>query len=469
MLRKKLLLAHLALFCLFALLVFPLVDQGVKFVLRHSLEKEADELVAELKTTPDLVKRVKADDALLFYRITLVNERGEVLYDTGNQNEQEMPSVKEALEKGYGFSQSYSIPFQQTFEYVAVLFDTAEGRFVLRIGYPYQEIRAIVRGFQVSLLLVSALFLALYSFLTFGLAHRLTAPIQKIVSAIKSYQEGSPLPKLPITTDEFGPLAETLNHLSARVEKQIEELTQVLASLEEGVIAVDNEGRITYANQSALRFLDTRLETLQRSSFSSSPLHKLAANVLQNSPKKELYRKGLELCLELRSHPLVDRGTLLTMQDKTADYKVIELGKEFISNASHELRTPITIIRGFAETLQDAVHLPREELVALLQKIVVTSIRLESIVKSLLILSDLENLALQAHQMVDLHAIALHAKEMMVVAHPQAKIEVFGQKEEIIGDPYLLELALSNLLANAIKYSERSGNWNSKSRFAPHF
>ncbi len=151
-------------------------------------------------------------------------------------------------------------------------------------------------------------------------------------------------------------------------------------------------------------------------------------------------------------------GALLVLQDKTSDYRIVELGKDFIANASHELKTPITIIRGFAETLQDLPKLSREMLSQITEKIVKTCIRLDKLVKSLLTLTDIEHLSDEQFVKTDLILLIENCMEMILAAHPEVKVQLHAQNSSALiwADADLFELAVMNLLENAVKYSKNA-------------
>jgi signal transduction histidine kinase len=135
--------------------------------------------------------------------------------------------------------------------------------------------------------------------------------------------------------------------------------------------------------------------------------------------------------------------------------KVLEMGKDFAANASHELRTPITIIRGFAETLQDLPELPRDMVVDIIEKIVRNCQRMDTLVKNLLTLADLENLPDSRFKECDLVVLAETCRQVVLVVYETAQttIEKNSESITIAADPDILELAIINLLDNAAKYS----------------
>src|SRR5438105_9443609 len=135
------------------------------------------------------------------------------------------------------------------------------------------------------------------------------------------------------------------------------------------------------------------------------------------------------------------------------DPEILEIGRDFIANASHELRTPLTIIRGFAETLQDIDRLPPKTIKEIAEKIVKTCGRLDKLVRSLLTLADLENKSRAHFQEVELSTLVIRCKEMLLMAYPNVEIDCDLKTKTIVADPDLLDLALMNLLENAVRYS----------------
>jgi len=151
-------------------------------------------------------------------------------------------------------------------------------------------------------------------------------------------------------------------------------------------------------------------------------------------------------------------GAILVLQDKTGLHKVIERGRDFIANASHELKTPITIIRGFAETLHDHPELTREVYGEITDKIVSNCQRMDTLVKNLLTLAAVdEGLPRSRLQECDIYDLAEQAKLTILSVHPDAKITIETKGEEpfyLMADNDLFFQAILNLLDNAVKYSK---------------
>ena len=149
-------------------------------------------------------------------------------------------------------------------------------------------------------------------------------------------------------------------------------------------------------------------------------------------------------------------GAIIVIQDKTTHHKMVELGKDFVANASHELRTPITIIRGFAETLHDMPELPKDMIADITEKIVRNCQRMDSLVKSLLTLADIENIPEDRFVPCDLIPLIENCRVVVRSVYADAAITIEKSQESIVidADPDILELAFINLLDNGAKYSK---------------
>ncbi len=264
-------------------------------------------------------------------------------------------------------------------------------------------------------------------------------------------------------------LKKRLNSLSKRLEHQVSTLTQeknnkiaILESLGEGVVACDQTMTVTYINHMAEVFLDVKKSDLTGRLFGLAKqplLHRLiheaqerkstALAVLKVEKKPKRYLDAIAV-------PRGTDGAILVLQDKTSLHKVIELGRDFIANASHELKTPITIIRGFAETLHDHPELSHEVYKEITQKIVSNCHRMETLVRNLLTLAAIdEGLPTSRLQECDLVGLVEQAKQTILAVHPTAQIaiESIGEAPFLLVDEDLLLQAILNLLDNAVKYS----------------
>ncbi len=235
-----------------------------------------------------------------------------------------------------------------------------------------------------------------------------------------------------------------------------EEKRALLENLDEGALTVDGGGRISYVNSKALMILGMTQDEILGKDFLGlkgefgTQAKKLIEKVLVEKERAHSYVSMFEIVAIPKGE-----GAILLFKDCSNQKKILEVGKEFIANASHELRTPLTIIRGFAETLKDLKEVPETMYESILEKIIRNCERMESLVKNLLTLADLENSGPIALAPCDLVLLLEECSEQMIVLHPEIQIEQLYNEEqiEVLGDELLLSIAFTNILKNCVKYS----------------
>ena len=487
--RQKIFLTYLIGFFLFLVLIFPLSGKLVRYIVQNAMESRSKEIIARIQHAPNnesLIKTLKDQKALLFFRVSVITDKRKVLYDShtkrllGPRFSQEYvvdhPEVQEAFLKGVGYHEDWSDLLGQKFAYLATAFDFHGKTYILRTAFPYHYVSEIQDEFELAFIAVATLVLLGSLLLSWLILSHFTRPIQRIVRAVRPFQEGKSeiLPLIEMGSlnpkDEFSRLAQTLNSLNQLIQEKMDSLKAaglekevLLESLTEGVIAVDAKGVVTFVNHSALEFFGGDKERLIGHTLSETG-QAAAGELLKESQEQgkplsqslEFRKKGKMIYLNLIAAPKADgTGALLVVQDTTKEVGILEMRKEFIANASHELKTPITIIQGFAEMLHDHPDLPEGSKEELTSKIVRNCQRMETLVRDLLTLADIEHLPDSRLSQFNLKDITEKARLQTLEVYPDAEIAVEG--DQIVpfqGDPELMELALFNLVNNAAKYSD---------------
>lgn len=493
--RKKIFFTQSAFFVFFMLVVFPIARKAVHQIVQNSLEETSADLIIELKKQKDeagMIDYLKNQDPFVFFNVGLINDQYQLIYDVylvkqlKDQFEPLHPTshveVTEAFTKGKGYDIGWSEIFDRKLAYVAIRFDFKGKVYVLRTAFPYSQVEILVSNFQLGMFIFEVLFLVVFTLITWWIFVRFSRPIQEIIEAIRPYREGAvqTVPRIvlknPFSTD-FKQLASTLNSLSEKVQRQIESVLEekneketILETLVEGVIAVDKTGVVRYLNFTASKMLGISQKQLLEHLFlahketpRSDLLEKCQAllSIAQKERvismdsiffQEEEKKQYLDLIVSPKKDGL---GAVIVLQDKTNHYKVLEMGKEFVANASHELRTPITIIKGFAETLQEMPNISPELFADIIEKIVRNCERMDMLVKNLLTLADIENLSESRFQACDIDRVIVNCKDNLLSLHPDIKLEVHTPQSKITLpiDPDLIEMALMNILENAVKYS----------------
>lgn len=489
--QQKIFLIYVIVFLLILALMSPLSSIVVRGIVKNAMENRAQEIIKDIQTSEnneEIVKRLKELKTRMFFRVSVITNHNTLLYDShmksilGSKflpnNVVNYPEVNKAFQQGKGYAEAYSDLLEQKFAYTAIAFDFHGTPYVIRTAFPYRYIKEFVNDFEVGFLIVASFILILFSFMTWLIINRMTKPFQKVITAVASYQENekNPLPELrelskKVGDEEVGKLSRILISLSDKLQSQISYLKEernekevLLESLVEGVIAINPEHLITFANLSALKFLHLEKGDLMGISFKDIGQEK-AFGLLVNCQREEkpisdtlrIEEAGQVFYLDIVAVPKRDNtGAILVMLDKSDHYRILEMRKDFIANASHELKTPITIIRGFAETIYEHPDLEKELMHDITGKIVRNCDRMATVVRDLLALADIENIPSSRIESFDLEKLLKHVIQMVQELFKDAKIVINNLSKESIyleGDCDLLEMAFINLISNAAKYS----------------
>lgn len=491
--RKKIFLAYLFVFLLFLAAMYPLANSTVQKISAKAMYESSLSLIEEIKNLPNddaVIEYLKEQKAVVFFRMSVINDQHKILYDShtkrvlGTKFSQDYvvnhPEVNEAFHSGRGYNEDYSTLLSQKFAYMAIAFDFHGKQYVLRTAFPYKYVSELMHDFEAGVIALATAALMLFSIMTWFIINYLTSPIQQIINAIKPYHEGNTadIPSIKISrfnrSEDFLKLANTLNSLSSKIEKHIKTLTDernekeaTLEALVEGVIAIDGEMKITYINQTALNLLNLENKSLVNTSFldySSKEFGRFHELLKDCMVKMEVLTETMlikntheKIYLDVVAAPKKQNsGAILVLEDKTAHYKLNEMRKDFIANASHELKTPITIIRGFAEMLHDHPELDKEIYAEATNKIVRNCGRMTNLIQDLLTLTDVENIPEFRFTDCSLLDIVKSCTESVKDVRPDAQINIEKINDGdflVQGDAHLLEHAFLNLIDNAAKYS----------------
>jgi signal transduction histidine kinase len=481
-------------FLVFFLGLFPFSDRAVRLMVKRSFLDITQHVVDRLKEQEDLphmIQYLNKQESYVFLYVGLLDDKLNPLYAVhpthrdvtpGNIIQQNMPDIQEALKTGRGYHIGWSPLYQRRFAGAAIRFNHHGTTYVLVLTFPYSQIQVLNEQFRLGFFTIDLFFMVFFSITLWFIFSKLSRPMRQMANTIRAYSMGltDDIPRIEIEKNmgyEFDYLASTLNSLSAKVNEQIgivveerNEKEAILESLMEGVIAIDQQGVVRYANQTAAKMLmlprrqligkqfvplgdHPRKELLERC---EALLHlaQEQANVVTDSIA---LGEGQKVYLDLIAVPKAFKsGGILVLQDKSSQYKVVEVGKDFIANASHELRTPITIIKGFAETLQDLPSISQKMLAEITEKIVRNCLRMEALVKSLLTLSDIENVPESKFHQCDIATIADNCRYLLQTVSPEVEVDIMKSTDMIQAevDAELLELCLMNLLENGVKYSK---------------
>jgi len=421
-------------------------------------------------------------------RITVILPDGTVIGDSREtpqfmDNHAGRDEIAAALSGRTGRSIRYSDTLHQRMMYVAVpLENDGRVRAVVRTALGVSALEQSLRSIRLQIALGGLVIALLAAGVSYYVSRRITQPIEKIRQGAEHFSTGNLSHRLPAPeTEEMASLAEALNRMAAQLDDRMKtvvsqrnELEAVLASMVEGVVAVDMEERIISMNQAAGRMFECDPARCQGRNIQevirNLALQRFVGRALSSDTSIAddfvLYR-GEERILNIHSTPLYDArqqiGTLLVINDVTQLRHLEHVRSDFVANVSHEIKTPLTAIKGFVETLQQGEVEDRQERERFLGIILKHVDRLNAILEDLLTLSRIEREGVRPEMKLQLTAIRDVVQTAVQVCQPRAearKIRISVECPEDIQarvDATLLEQALVNLLDNAVKYSGDGG------------
>ena len=233
-----------------------------------------------------------------------------------------------------------------------------------------------------------------------------------------------------------------------------------IESLQDGVIILNWKGKILQVNRKGYDLLPK----IAKKSFLFK--HPIMRAYLSSFNQLKKQRMEQLIPIQLKDSSIYLRLTILKGEKKVLAILINQneyrqkssLHTDFIANATHEMRTPITLIKGFAETIRDCPDIATNTLQDLTEKILHNCERMSHLMRNLLILTNLETLQKKEFQKCDLVSLLAHCRQILLTLYPKVYIKLFKNHGPIIinGNPYLLELAIIHLLENGIKYSTDS-------------
>jgi two-component system, OmpR family, phosphate regulon sensor histidine kinase PhoR len=419
-------------------------------------------------------------------RITFILPDGTVAGESDKEprlmdNHLTRPEVQAAISQGTsGQSIRFSHSVRKNMLYVAVpLYNEQHLIGVVRTAMPLLRMEETLGGVHHRLMLIATLVLVLAALLSLFVSRRISRPLERIRKGAELFAQGDFSHRLhSIGSVEIGSLAETMNKMAAQLEERLQTLTKernqreaVLSSMVEGVLAVDTTGHIISMNKAAARFFsvfqpETAVGRSIEEIFRNVRLQQFVSEVLDGRETRECeitVQNTQTYYLQARGANLLGAqgvriGAVVVFNDVSRLRRLENLRRDFVANVSHELKTPITSIKGFVETLLDGAINNPEDADRFLKIIAKHADRLNAIIEDLLMLSRLEQdgKAGMELQSAGLAGILSSAVEVCTQRAAAKNITVHLDCPDDLTatvNPPLIEQALINLIGNAIKYS----------------
>ncbi len=422
-------------------------------------------------------------------RFTIILPEGTVVGDSVAEiklldNHASRPEIAKAMKGSTGSSIRWSDSLKKQIMYVAIpLFDKDTLLGVIRASIPITAIRQTVFDFNIRVAASGFFILILGIIASAYIAKKISLPLAKIKDGAEKLAAGDLTARIPIPESyEMSSVAYSLNHLAALLEARLMEIQSkqneqnaVFSSMIEILLAIDNEEKLINLNKAAENYFhvsiaDVRGKPVQEI-IRNSDLRKFLKKAFESLNPVEgeisLRNEKEEKFLQAHATALKDSkemriGLLVVLNDVTRIKKLERIRRDFVANVSHELKTPVTSIKGYLETLiNGAAEIP-EDRERFLDTLYRQSERLNSIIDDLLSLSKIE----QDVEKEEIHTEITILEKVIdsVILNSKIKTEskkiilerTGNEKIEIKVNSSLFEQAIMNLIDNAIKYSEEN-------------
>lgn len=461
------------------------------YTISESLKRHA-QAVEEILGQKLFDRDIKAIDAVCDrlggngpYRITVLGPDGSVLGDSESSPERmedrsRRPEVKAAMAGSIGKSVRYSFTINRDMVYVAIPI-VRDGKIegIIRTGMPLEQLSQVLEGFYVKLGALILFLIVAAAIVSLLLANRINKPITEIKEAAERFASGDLDQKIvPEGAKEIAELATAINTMVGQLRERLNimtgqrnELESLLSEMVEAVIEVDASKRIVRMNQAAENIFEVKLGYAYKrnivEAIRNRGLNQFVAKTLTSATilEEELTVIGNpDKILQVHGTQITDphgkpSGALIVLNDISRLKNIDQIRKDFVANVSHELKTPVTSIKGFLETLRDGAINDPDSAERFLSIAIRQTDRLNAIIEDLLKLSRVEQEAdrgaMELEKTSVSDAIQAVIKFMEDLAHEKgvkALVDCDRSLEIKMNRP-LFEQALSNLVDNAIKYS----------------
>lgn len=420
-------------------------------------------------------------------RITLIQIDGHVLGDshedpTNMDNHIDRPEVVKALSSGVGTARRYSNTLQKEMLYLAMTYNIGNQQIIIRTSLPDASLGATLDSLQYRLFLGGIAILLVGAILSYVISKTIAKPIINLKEQVDKFTKGNLSEEIqPKGTKEIYSLTVAFNDMAKQLVERIESITvqsneqkAILSSLIEGIIAIDNAGNIIRINPAAKMILNIDNEMIIGNNINT---------LIQNSDLLEYFNIFINdnqldvrdiiipsnnyqviriYGVELLSSDKKKIGALFVLTDISQIKKLERIRQDFVANVSHELKTPITTIKGFVETLKDVKIKDKKTIRKYLNFIGKSTDRMNAIVSDLLELSRLEqqehdtDIALKEYELNLVLEAAIQECEYQA---EKKSITIKLHCDKVIKAPLdigLMTQAVKNLIDNAIQYSSEN-------------
>lgn len=399
------------------------------------------------------------------YRISWIDTEGNVIFDSASdtaemENHLEREEVREALSSGYGESRRYSATLMERSFYSAQKLDDGT---ILRLSISQNSILTLLLGMTKPICIIFVIALILSIVLAIQVSKKIVKPLNEIDLDNPLSNEGY---------DELSPFLRRIDSQQKQLRGQKAELLQkenelntIIGSMNEGMILLNQKGKIISINPAARKLLDADTDCIGSDMLSlcrNLELQEILTKALQGERGENiirLYGESYQIDADPITSENIVKGAALFFFNVTEKEKAEQIRREFTANVSHELKTPLHSISGYAELLKNDM-VKENDKIPFAGEIYDEAGRMIRLVEDIISLSHLdEDADDMQRENIDLYTLAEKAVQSL---EPQADtvcvaLELSGVPAPLNGIPQLLYSVIYNLCDNAIKYNHENG------------
>ena len=455
------------------------VNLNTKNVVNERLKEDA-ELAATLLNEQDDFALFEKYEGNRELRITIVDLDGNVLYESDTtaklENHRDREEIKNALAGKPDTVERYSETFQCDMTYYATKTTLSDGReIILRLAVKSSQVTSYITALLPLLIAVLAVSLIISFILSNILSKSVSSKVTEIGESLKSVSDGRYTPiKTDMSEPELFAVLNQINELNANIHSHIRiadaervKLNTVLDNVSQSIIALDESKRIVFANKSALTMFEGTSHDIGRDLVFLIENLEICERITEHLDHDHAFtcaynERQLSVVISKVTDATIsdDISAILIVTDITKEALIEKQKSDFFANASHELKTPITVLQGFSEVLmnKEGIDEGSKKQIARIYK---ESLRLGSLISDTLMLSKIEN-------------GETHDRTLTEVPLADVAGEIFGElseeikkkqlRTEIVGDAtisadhaMIYEL-IENLISNAVKYNTNGGS-----------
>ena len=405
-------------------------------------------------------------------RVTLIAPDGTVLLDTRGaaatmENHADRPEVIDAIDKGQGESVRRSPTLGEATYYCARRLSDGN---ILRISVRRNSVAALLGVVILPLILVFLLLWGISMWAASYYTRYMLKPVEKIGRELENNTENLPEDYY----EELTPFVTTIRRQKSELRRQMEKLRQerdtiadITGNMQEGLVLIDAQKNILSVNPAALDLFDAGHWNYTGNNIlclSRDPRLKEGVDgALEGKDYSSIIQCGGRICRMMMSPVLrnqVINGVILFIMDVTQEQKSEQMRREFSANVSHELKTPLTAISGYAEVIQTGMAQSTEDVKNFAGRITAEASRLLGLIDDIIRLSSLDEHHEMPKDEADLLALCSSVAEGLATAAQkrQVTISVTGESFSVLTVPSLLRELVANLVDNAVKYNKEGGS-----------